>query len=281
MRFRASLRNGLSPVLGVNRADPVLVWALRQQAWALGAGAWKHGVAAFLAGALTGACLLGLASALRLPLFDLALLMIVALRPLADLVALAGSWGRLGPEFRSGRWDALRLTAQTEGSLLRAHEAAAHARLWRLLWAALGAQTASLFMAALWLPAQARIDAAPVVAAAAVLSVPLALELLLRVRAMTTVGLALSAASSRAGTAVIFGGLALLLLWFVQVVMLVLGLLLASIGAGLLDLFTGRLGSVLLVPLFPALWLPVPHRFVQQVAQHGLANAVVRRDETL
>lgn len=280
MHFRVFLRNALSPVLGVNCADPVLTWALRRQMWALDRGAWKHGAAAFFAGALPLAALLGAASALGWRPFDWALLLIVVLRPIADMLALAGSWGQISSEFRSGRWDMIRLTTQTEGGMLRAHEAAVHARLWRPLWAALGAQTASLLIAALWLSSQPLAgEMALNMSIATLLASLLASELLMRVRAAATVGLALSAASPRAGTAVVFGGLVLLLLWLVQGAVLIFGLMFASLGTGLISLIIGELSSVAFILLFPALWLLAVHHFVRRVALHSLANAVIRRDE--
>ncbi len=284
MRFWASLqsalRNALSPTLGANTNSPVLIWALRRHAWVLRGRVATVSAQAFAAGfALTIIALL-LASLARWPLLDPVLLLIVALRLGLDMVALVGSWGRLGPEFASGRWDMLRLTAQTEGGMLRAHYAAAHVRVWRPVWAAIGAQAGGLAISAVWLWTQplTPIGSADTIGIVAALALILALELLLRASAVTAIGLALSASAPRAGTAAIFGGLALMLLWFVQTAVLLLGFTLGSIGASLLEVLGGAFASGLLLVAVPALLMMATHLFAQRAALHRLASAVAERD---
>jgi hypothetical protein len=260
----------------------VLLWLLRRQGWVRSPGVWWHGALAVLTGALASAVVLAAASLVRWPLLNPAILLVVALRPIMDWLALSGAWAQLGPEFRSGRWDQLRLTGKTEGGLLLIHEAAAHAHLWRALWAVLGAQTAALALAALWLAGQPLGgQRAQILGGAGLLALLLGVELWLRVRALTMVGLALSASLPRAGGAALAGGLALLLLWLVQSALVLLGLMFASIAAVLIDPFTGGTGSLLFLLLFPALWVLAAHRFVRRMALHRLVRSVARRSETL
>jgi hypothetical protein len=222
------------------------------------------------------------ASLVSWPLLNPVVVLVLGLRPIMDWRALAGAWAQLGPEFRSGRWDQLRLTGKTEGGLLLAHEAAAHARLWHTLWAALGAQTAALALAALWLAGQPlAAETAQIIAVAALLALLLGADLWLRARALTMVGLALSASLPRAGGAALAGGLALLLLWIVQLALVMLGLMFASIATVIIDPFTGGTGSLLFLVFFPGLWVLATHRFVQRMALHRLVRSVAWRSETL
>ncbi|HYO88221.1 MAG TPA: hypothetical protein VER79_06200 [Candidatus Limnocylindrales bacterium] len=286
MQFWATLQSGLhrlsSPTLGADPADPVLAYVLRRQPWARRPGAWKQGALAFAVAAVVTVALLAFAALAGRALIDPVLLLIVALRLGFDLMALLDTLGRLGPEFASGRWDALRLTAQTEGVMLRAQDAAAQARIWRPLWAALGAQTCGLLLAGAWLSVQPLAgDAAGTLVSAAILALLLALELLLRVRAVHAVGLALSASAPRAGIAALFGALALLPIWLVQLAILLLGLMAAAASASLLDASVGDVVSGLLLLALPLLLVMASHGFVRQAALHRLANAVAERDLTV
>ena len=280
LQLRPALHNAFSPTLGVSLREPVLAVCLRDQTWLRKGRSARAGALAFAFGF---GLIAALAVVFPLSAYDLPLalvLVITGVRVVLDTVTLARSWGRIGDEFRTGRWDLLRLTAQSEGALLRAHYAAAYASVWRLLLVALGAQTAATLVVVLSNATQiARSAQGPPFAwLAALAGIALfAVELMARPRALAALGLALSASAPRAGSAAVLGSMALLLFWAAQAAALFTGFVLAStiVAFALLwgasDQWTLLAFGVFLMPL--ALdW------FVQRAALYRLALAVAERD---
>ena len=169
---------------------------------------------------------------------SLALLLPVTLRLVLDELTMVRAWGRIGLEYRTGRWDALRLTAQTEGDLLRAHYAAAYAGVWRLMMAVLGVQTGVVVALMVFTLREPVAFGSPVVPLFTLTTagVILVLDVLMRTRALAALGLALSASAPRAGAAAVLGSLALILFWFAQMVAILTGLMLASFVAAFASL---------------------------------------------
>lgn len=194
LQLRPALHNAFSPTLGVSLREPVLAVCLRDQTWLQKGRSARAGALAFAFGF---GLIAALAVVFPLSAYDLPLalvLVITGVRVVLDTVTLARSWGRIGDEFRTGRWDLLRLTAQSEGALLRAHYAAAYASVWRLLLVALGAQTAATLVVVLSNATQiARSAQGPPFAwLAALAGIALfAVELMARPRALAALGLAL------------------------------------------------------------------------------------------
>jgi len=266
--------------MGVNHGEPVLAWLLRGMPWSLDPGRtrrtalWTFGPALLL-GALAGALLVRFQA---LPWVGLFLL---TARLVLDVLTMTRSWGRIGLEYRTGRWDLLRLTAQSEGAILRAHYAASHAGVWREMLVFLGLQTGALFTAgvaniatyATYSPTYAWV----VLVLLAFITL-LSLDLLLRPRALAALGLALSASAPRAGLAAVLGGFVLMGFWFAQGVALLIGLFFASLLAvfptedvGAVFASTMLVIAILTPPLFVTL-------LVQRMALFRLAVAVAARD---
>ncbi|MFN8380043.1 MAG: hypothetical protein U0452_15370 [Anaerolineae bacterium] len=272
---KQALRRLFSPTLGVARSEPVLAWMVRGIPWLRESRATRAGVLAFSIGfGLIAALAVAFAfSATELPV---ALLLVIAgVRVVLDTATLARSWGRVGEEYRTGRWDLLRLTAQSEGALLRAHYAAAYASVWRLLLAALGAQTAAtlIIMLSNFTQIARSPQSSPFAWLAAISGITLfTVELMARPRALVALGLALSASAPRAGSAAVLGSMALLVFWAAQGAALFTGFMLASAMLwGASEEWTWLAFGIFLLPLTVD-W------FVQRAALYRLAVAVDARD---
>lgn len=256
-----------------------MAWFVRGMPWLTNGRAASTGALAFTGG-LSGTLLAALV--LNAPPGDLPFWMIALVagsRLTLDTLAMTRSWGRIGLEYRTGRWDLLRLTAQSEGALLRAHYAAAYAGVWRPMLIALGVQTGIL--AALALIA---VPPAPLpswwmsLVGLALMTVVIGAELLVRPRALSALGLALSASAPRAGSAAVAGSTALILFWAVQLAALFTGLVAASfIGAFATLIFNEVRDWSWLALIAFALPLAV-NVFVQRAALYRLARAVAKRD---
>ncbi|MBL8147302.1 MAG: hypothetical protein JNL34_13035, partial [Anaerolineae bacterium] len=175
----------------------------------------------------------------------------------------------------------LRLTAQTEGAILRAHYAAAYASAWREMLVFLGLQTGMLLTSMLTNAATDTVYSASalwVVFLSLGFIVILGFDLLLRPRALAALGLALSASAPRAGVAAVLGGVALIAFWFAQSVALLTGFFFASI----LAVFpSSEVGAVFVSTLLTVAILTPPllvTLFVQRTALFRLAVAVAARD---
>ena len=280
--FRRGLtiaRNQFSPTLGVNREEPVTAWALRRADWLRPGAVRANAIAIVPTGVLTGLVLSGVAAANRRGSAEfVAVVALVVARLVLDYLIVARSATRLGPEFESGRWDQIRMTAQTEGAMLRAHFTAAYAGGWRLMTLVLGLQigvvaglilTVPLGYAGLWtivryLPFGLTLGALFTV------------ELLLRVRTVNAIGLAFSASLRRGGMAVVASVLALVMVWIVQFAALLIGLLAVSFAmvpfqypipwwADVAVLFFAFAPVILVI------------FFVERVALYRLARAVAER----
>jgi hypothetical protein len=262
--LRTAPRSLFSPTLGADPHEPVLAWSLRSLPWLTRGRAARHGVLVFVGGGLASAALL-LATGGSGMAVSLALLLPVALRLVLDELTMVRAWGRIGLEYRTGRWDALRLTG-----------------VWRLMMAVLGVQTGvvvSLLVFTLREPAASGSPIVPLFTLTTA-GVILVLDVLMRTRALAALGLALSASAPRAGAAAVLGSLALILFWFAQMVAILTGLMLAS--------FVAAFASLLIFDSFDwstlallALVLPLAvDVLVQRSALYRLALAVAERDGT-
>lgn len=287
MAMRA-LRRLFSPALGVDHSEPVLAWLLRRMPWLQSERARAAALIFFFIG-FTASTVIFLALGRSLPAADVwVMLVFVGVRLLLDGLAAASAWGRLGPEYRSGRWDLLRLTAQTEGALLRAHYAAAHAGVWRMAMFGLGVQSgAALAFVTIWFATRSNYPLQfPVWAFALMLLA--GWELLLRPRTLVAVGLALSATAPRAGVAALLGGAALMLFWVANLAVLIVSSLAATTVLGLITLPWQVAQSDAFVALILAFSLAlfgvvfgslmILDVFVQRAALFRLASAVANRD---
>ena len=275
-----ALRRLVSPTLGVNHGEPVLAWLLRDMPWLHGPGhTWRTALGvfglSFLLGALTGALLA------RSEAIAWIILPLIGSRFVLDGLTMTRSWGRIGLEYRTGRWDLLRLTAQTEGAILRAYYAASCAGVWREMLVFLGLQTGMLLTTTLadvatftGYPASALWVILVSLGAVAILG----FDLLLRPRAVAALGLALAASAPRAGLAAVLGGVALIGFWFAQFVALLAGFFVASF---LAVLPSSEVGAVFVSTLLAIATLTPPllvTLFVQRTALFRLAVAVAARD---
>lgn len=275
---KRALRNLFSPTLGVDRSEPVLAWLLRAMPWLQSGRSVRAGLLVFGPSLALGGILGGWV--VQADAGGWLLLFLIVSRIVLDGMTMARSWGRLALEYQTGRWDMLRLTAQTEGAILRAHYAAASASVWRLMLALFGLQTGALLtillgeiISAIGYPSSLWTVFIPLD-----LIFVLGLDLLLRPRALAALGLALSASAPRAGMAAVLGSVALILFWFAQVMALGVGFFLASFTAlasrnyVLSIVVASVLGlAVLIPPLLVTL-------FVQRVALFRLASAVAARE---
>lgn len=274
-----ALRRLLSPTMGINRSEPVLAWLLRGMTWLVSGRARRTGLRmltfSFLLGWLVGALFVSLEATGWLAIA------LIASRFVLDGLTMTRSWGRIGLEYRTGRWDLLRLTAQTEGAILRAHYAAAHAGVWREMLVFLGLQTGMLLALGLAGTATSIVYPASslwVIFVSLGLIAILSFDLLLRPRALAVLGLALSASAPRAGLAAVLGGVALIGFWFAQFVALLTGFFFASF----LAVFPpSEAGAVFISTLLAIATLTPPMLvtvFVQRAALFRLAVAVAARD---
>jgi len=266
--------------MGVNRREPVLAWLLRGQLWLTRGSAARVGRLSFILALLLGA--LAGAVALRVQVEGALILLVLGSRIVLDGLAMARSWGRIGLEYQTGRWDVLRLTSQSEGAILRAHYAAAYAGVWRPLLIVLGIQSGVLLTMSAVAVARIALHPAALISMALVSLAFIAilnLDLLWRPRALTALGLALSASVPRAGMAVVAGGIALIGYWFAQLAALGTGSVLTSFlaifsmdeaSAVTMSLLMGSFAFVL--PLLVTV-------FVQRAALFRLAAAVAARDD--
>ncbi len=273
-----ALASALSPTLGANPREPVLAWALRLLPWRTRRGMLLHGAPALIAGIVAGVVVVQRASGPASPFpGETVLFIAVIARMLSDVMTMTRSAGRLGVEFRSGRWDMLRLTGQGEAAVLRALFVAAHAGAWRLMVMMLGLQIGLL--AALGLAARpAAVERAEVWALLLLTAILLGAELALRPRAVAAMTLAASATAPRAGESVLIGGVLLVVYWVAQGVAALAGLLAFTLIFGWFSARWPPFALNALTIAFVAAPAMAVTLLAQRLALQRLVLAVVRHD---
>lgn len=146
-----------------------------------------------------------------------------------DMACLRTSIRAINSEIQSGRWDLLRLTPIQIQTILRAKHAAAQVRVWRTLAAAIGVRVALLPMIAVWVgidlptmrttPFSAEYLSGVAYMFAFILL--LILELFWRMKAMTALGIAVSAQAREPAGAWLLGLATVFFVWLGQVAVLV------------------------------------------------------------
>ena len=279
--LNTALRNSFSPVMGVDRREPILAWFLRIQANR--PRKWRNAV-------IGAACALGfiLGFAIVLKYFpaswratEVTVIVWVVARMMLDSFAVTRCAGRLGEEFRSGRWDQMRMTFQPEARLLRSHSAVAHVTVWRAMLVVMCIQIGGMVGFVLVQDYRYPIGSYAVLTefVGALFGIVLCgLELLLRPRTAVAVSLAVSARVPAYSAATIFGLIAMLPVWMVEVAAGLAGFLVARWGAGYIVealpdyMFLPVVVTLCTVPLIAAGVL------VHRYAESRLAVAVAARD---
>jgi hypothetical protein len=151
-----------------------------------------------------------------------------------DMACLRGSIRAINSEVLSGRWDLLRLTPIRIQTILSAKHAASQLRTWRTLAAVIGMRAALVLIMLLWVPFSLNEvtyglrytqSIPPAYVVVLVYAVPLGLVLMIeplwRMRAVTALGVAVSALTRDHTGAWLLGVAAVFVVWLGHLVVLV------------------------------------------------------------